>query len=56
MICPNCESPNTYYDNGEWVCLDCDYVWEPGWHPEYEEEGDEDDDDNYEEEYEDGEE
>lgn len=35
-ICPLCESENTYYDNGEYVCLDCDYVWFEGEYPECE--------------------
>lgn len=35
-ICPNCLSDNTFYDDGEYVCLDCDFVWSAGMYPEFE--------------------
>ena len=46
-ICPNCESENVYYDRGEYVCMDCDFVWFEGTYPEYECSEMEDEDDTY---------
>ena len=46
-ICPNCLSENTFYDKGEYVCLDCDFVWNEGEYPEYEDRIEEDTVDEY---------